>query len=137
MRSSLALCVVASVVARRLSRSPCRGHRRERGQRGDPVDGPRAARRRQQPGPRLRAKSAKVSAVVYFGWKPSVSRIWSVATTRPWVSSRICSGEKSVMPDVRSSEPDPGDGGQQQRHGGPAEPPASTATAAARRRPRC
>ncbi len=57
------------------------------------------------PGPRLRTKSANVSAVEYFGVKPSVSRIWSVATTRPCVSSRICSGEKSDIPSVRISEP--------------------------------
>ena len=40
-----------------------------------PVHGPGDRIRRQQPGPRLRAKSANASAVVNFGSKPSVSRI--------------------------------------------------------------
>ena len=43
--------------------------------------------------------------MVNRGVKPSVSRICLVSTTRPCVSSRICSREKSVMPTPRSAEP--------------------------------
>ncbi len=43
--------------------------------------------------------------MVYLGRNPSVSRICTVETTLPWVSSRICSGEKSVIPTARRAEP--------------------------------
>lgn len=72
---------------------------------GEPVDGAGEDSGGSSPGPRLRANSAKVSAVVYFGWNPSVSRICVVSTTLPCVSSRICSGEKSEMPMDRSAVP--------------------------------
>ncbi len=72
---------------------------------GEPVHRPGQCLGRQQPRPRPRAKSAKASAVVCRGEKPKTSRVWTVETTLPWVSSRICSGAKSVIPTVRSAVP--------------------------------